>query len=133
MTERDELRKIYLDSWQQYKNKRPLEPLQAQIIEIILLHPEYHTLLDNPDAYHYDFSEHNPFLHLGLHLALREQVATNRPRGIAVIYKTLCERFDDILFAEHKMIDCLADILWDAERSGKAASEEIYLEKLKNI
>lgn len=132
--ERDELRKVYFDSWYKYNNQLPVEPLEHQIIEIILLHPEYHTLLSNSDNAAIDeYIESNPFLHMSLHLALTEQITTNRPQGITQIYSTLCTQRQDSHIAQHAMIDCLAEIIWNAQKSGKAPDEKEYLQKLRNL
>lgn len=131
MNERDTLRTMYIDSWQKYKNKRPLEPLEIQIVDVILAHPEYHTLFEDSTVTQENFSHDNPFLHLGLHLAIREQIATNRPLGVRSIYQTLLAKHKDALQVEHTMMDCLAEMLWHAEQSGKMPDEAIYLERLK--
>jgi len=131
---RDSTRKLFFDAWQKHIERLPVEPLEAQVIEIVLHHPEYQELLLDPETYqHIDFDETNPFLHLSLHLALREQIQTNRPNGIAVIYKTLCEKYQDTHVVEHKMLECLAQILWDAQQSGRMAEESYYLECLRKI
>ena len=110
----------------------PVEPLESQLIEIILLHPEYHALLNEPENLQADqFTETNPFLHMSLHLALREQVSTNRPKGILEIYQAVCSQFQDVHLAEHHMMECLANILWQAQQSGQMPDEQVYLELLK--
>ncbi|WP_204318325.1 DUF1841 family protein [Serratia marcescens] len=42
-----------------------------------------------------ELGETNPFLHMGLHLAVREQVATDRPQGIRTVYTKLIEKYQD--------------------------------------
>lgn len=131
---RDTSRKLFFDAWHKHLKQLPVEPLEAQVIEIILHHPEYHKLLSDPETYqNVDFDETNPFLHLGLHLALHEQVQTNRPNGITVIYKTLCEKYQDRHLVEHKLLECLAQILWDAQHAGSMPEESYYLDCLKKI
>ncbi len=130
-TDRDQLRKVFFDAWQKYKQHLPIEPLEAQLIEIMLLHPEYHSVLDQPDNFHlHDFAESNPFLHMSLHLAIREQVNTNRPAGIQAIYQQHCVKSQDAHIAEHIMMDCLAEVLWQAQQDGKMPDEENYLRLL---
>lgn len=129
---REEMRNIFFAAWQKHLEQLPIEPLEAQIIEIILLHPEYHEMLSHPEEYQAaDFDETNPFLHLSLHIALREQISTNRPNGITSIYENLCQQSQDPHYAEHKMLECLAQILWDAQTAGKMPDEQHYLEMLK--
>lgn len=132
--DRDAMRKFFFETWQKHKENRPVTPMEAQLVEIILLHPEYHAVLENPEKYQaMDFADANPFLHLGLHIAIRDQIKTNRPAGIAKIYQQLCKRFGDPHIAEHKMIECLTQLLWDAQQTGKIAEENAFLEALKNI
>lgn len=132
--ERDQSRKIFFAAWEKYNAKTPLEPLEAQIVDIILMHPEYHEMLDNPDEYQeLDFTAENPFLHMGLHLAIREQVSLDRPIGIRGIYENLCKKKQDVMTAEHLMMNCLAQILWDAQQTGKIADEQLYLELLRKL
>ncbi len=133
MTDRDDARSVFFEAWRKHQEHLPVEPLEAQIIEIILMHPEYHELLDHPEEYQSaDFGETNPFLHLSLHLALREQISTNRPSGIAAVYAELSQQCQDPHLAEHKMAECLAQIIWDAQL-GKAPDEQYYLEMLRKI
>ncbi len=45
--------------------------------------------------------ETNPFLHMGMHLALQEQVALDRPAGIQAVYRQLGEQLGDVHDTEH--------------------------------
>jgi hypothetical protein len=135
---RDQLRRMYLESWRKFTNRAPLEPLEAQVAAVIAEHPEYiHWLESGDEALTAEFTPasggQNPFLHMGLHLAIREQVATNRPSGIAHIHETLAQRMGDPHTAEHAMLEPLAETIWEAQRSGQAPSEEAYLEKLRTL
>jgi hypothetical protein len=75
----------------------------------------------------------NPFLHLGLHLAIREQVATDRPAGITAIHAALARRLGSAHQAEHRMIECLGEALWHSQRSGRPPDEAAYLDALRKI
>ena len=75
----------------------------------------------------------NPFLHMGLHLGIREQVATDRPSGIAELYANIVARTGDQHTAEHQMIECLAETLWEAQSQNRAPDEEQYLERLRRL
>ena len=88
--DREALRRMYLEAWQRHRDGLPLEPLQARIADLVEAHPEYQPLIESgEDSLHRDWTpeggETNPFLHLGMHLAIREQVATDRPAGIAAV------------------------------------------------
>ena len=73
----------------------------------------------------------NPFLHMGMHLAIREQVGTDRPAGIRAVHSALAARLGGIHEAEHVMIECLGEALWNAQRAGVAPDEARYLEDLR--
>lgn len=134
---REQLRQMYLQAWRRYSAREPLEPLQAQIAAVIAEHPEYVALLESgPEALTADYTadgRENPFLHMSLHLALREQVATDRPGGIAQIHQALCRRLGDPHVAEHAMLPVLAETLWESQRSGRAPEEQRYLERLRQL
>lgn len=134
---RDELRRGYVEAWQRQREGLPLTPLQAQIASVVALHPEYHALLESPDAqageYGVEGGRTNPFLHMGLHLALREQVGTRRPAGIEVVHQRLSRTLGGVHQAEHRMIEVLAQTLWEAQRAGTAPDEQRYLEQLQRL
>ena len=135
---RDELRRFYIQAWRKYRDKSPLQPLEALICEVIALHPEYHTMLaDEQLALTQEFSpdagQSNPFLHMGMHIAIREQLSTHRPAGIAAAYDALVKRLGDIHEAEHHMMECLGQTMWEAQRSGTPPDEAAYLECLKRL
>ena len=133
--DRDELRKMYADAWEKHTAQLPLSPLEAQIAQVIAEHPEYHATVS--DDLQKDFSvegaETNPFLHMGLHLGIREQVATNRPAGITAVFDQLANKLGDPHAAEHRMIDCLAETLWEAQRDQRPPDELHYLESLRKL
>ena len=134
---RDEIRQVYLDVWQKMQRQDLLEPMQAMIAEVIEIHPEYHALLDNIDEIRQqeftpEEGQTNPFLHMGMHIALREQTATDRPAGIKSIYQKLVSskgRHE----AEHAMMECLGQALWNAQRSNHAPDENAYLDCLQKL
>lgn len=134
--DRGELRRMYADAWKKRSEGLPLSPLETQIADVVELHPEYHAAVSSDDL-NQDFTpeggQTNPFLHMGLHLGLREQVATNRPAGIRGVFQALVERSGDPHAAEHGMIDCLAETLWEAQRANRPPDEQEYLEKLRRL
>jgi len=134
--DRHELRKMYADAWKKQLAGQPLSPLEAQIAAVVAEHPEYHDALSGGDLDR-DFTPEggktNPFLHMGLHLGIREQVATDRPGGIAKIHRELTARLGDPHAAEHRMIDCLAETLWEAQSTNRAPDEALYLERLRRL
>lgn len=134
--DRNELRQMYADAWRKRCNNAPLSPLEAQIADVIALHPEYHDVVTGGDMnkdYAPDGGQTNPFLHMGLHLGIREQVATNRPAGITAVYREMTARTGDAHSAEHEMIECLAETLWEAQSRNGAPDESRYLDRLQRL
>jgi hypothetical protein len=134
--DRSELRKMYVDAWQKRRKGAVLSPLEDQIANVIELHPEYHATLSGEDLdkdYTVEGGLANPFLHMGLHLGIREQLATNRPAGISDIFKALAARTGDAHAAEHQMIECLAETLWESQSQNKPPDEQAYLERLRRL
>ena len=134
--DRHELRKMYADAWQKFCDTAPLSPLEAQIAAVIGEHPEYHETVSRADLnrdFTPDGGETNPFLHMGLHLGLREQVATNRPAGIARIFEDLAAKAGSAHEAEHQMIECLAETLWEAQSQNRAPDDRQYLDRLRRL
>jgi hypothetical protein len=133
--DRDSMRRYYLQCWQKFQEKQPLNALEQQIANVVAEHPEYHRLLQLHETaiqrdYLPDNGETNPFLHMGLHLGIREQVATNRPAGIIELYQQLMIKYGTHE-AEHRMMDCLAESIWLAQRQQTPPDEQAYLDCLK--
>jgi len=132
--DRNQLRQMYKTAWQKFQQKQPLSALETQIAEVIHEHPEYHDFVSQMDRdYLPELGQSNPFLHMGLHLALREQIATNRPHSIADIYQQLVKISPSPHDAEHAMIDCLAEAMWSAQNNNTPPDEAAYLACLKAL
>jgi hypothetical protein len=134
--DRNEIRRMYSDAWKKHSEGLQMTPLEMQIATVINLHPEYLddvTADDLDKDYTPDGGKTNPFLHMGLHLSIQEQVATNRPPGIASALSSLTKKCGDAHAAEHQMIDCLAETLWEAQSQNSAPDEQKYLERLNRL
>ena len=135
---RDELRRFYVEAWRKYRDKTPIQPLEALIAEVVALHPEYHALLEDAEqAITREFSaesgQDNPFMHMGMHIGIREQLSTNRPIGIVIAYERLLKKLGDRHEVEHRMIECLGQALWEAQRSGTPPDDSAYLDCLNRL
>jgi len=133
---RDGHRELFFVVWQKQQASETLSALEQQLWHIIAAHPEYHPIFTHKERYlARDYipeqGEANPFLHMGLHMAITEQLQTNRPQGIRTVYQTLCKQLQDAHAAEHKMADCLMESLWQAQRHQKMPDEQAYLKALK--
>lgn len=131
-------RQLFFSSWRKYRQNQILEPLEKQIVDVIVMHPEYHAMLEatflpHDQAYFPELGETNPFLHMGLHLAIRDQVATDRPAGIADIFQTLLNKYSDIMTVEHLLMDHFAECLWKAQRDQSIPDEVSYLQTCRHL
>ena len=134
--DRDELRQMYFDAWRKARENAPLSALEEQIAAVIEMHPEYHAAMiaaQVDDAPTLDGSQSNPFLHMGLHLAVREQLGTNRPAGIRDIFSRIAAGYPDLHAAEHAVIECLAETLWEAQSNNELPDDAKYIERLRAI
>ena len=136
--DRNQIRTFFRSAWKKYIDKLPAEPLEILVGDVISIHPEYHNMLENDSNdldkdYQPEEGQTNPFLHMGMHISLREQYNSNRPDGIQLLYKKILIKMGDPHEAEHVMMDCLAENLWQAQKSGELPDEKAYLDCLKQI
>lgn len=133
---RADVRRFFFDAWARYRAQTPLEGLERTAVEIILLHPEYHPVLDDPARNaDRDFTPEggamNPFLHMSLHLAVAEQLSIDQPRGIAAVYREIADRAASEHEALHVVLECLRETVWRAQRDRAAPDEAAYLDCIR--
>jgi hypothetical protein len=133
---RDEARRFLADAWRKYRTGQPLSTLEQRVVEIVSLHPEYHDLLDGAEKHlERDWSPEagamNPFLHLSLHLAVAEQLAIDQPPGMRAEFERLRARSGDTHAALHDVLECLAETVWQAQRTNSPPDGAAYLECLR--
>ena len=112
-----------------------LEPLEALVAEVIAARPGYHAALEDAErALADDFAGlagmANPFLHMGLHIAVIEALQTDRPPGVRAAYQALVGRTGDAHAAEHRMMERLAEELWHAGQEGRPPDAVAWLQAL---
>jgi hypothetical protein len=129
---REEVREMFFATWRKYRAGEPLAGIETIALQVILLHPEYHQILDHPERYRdRDYvDESNPFLHMSLHLALEEQLSIDQPPGIRVAWEQLLERWGDRHEALHQALECLAEMVWRAQREHAPPDAAAYLDCL---
>jgi hypothetical protein len=134
---RDEVRQVYRRVWQKVQARQLLEPMEALIADVIEIHPEYHDLFEDGEAIEQreftpEQGQTNPFLHMGMHIALREQADSDRPAGLQSLHQKLSAdkgRHE----AEHAMMECLGEALWNAQRNAREPDMAAYLDCLKKL
>lgn len=133
---REEVRRFFFGVWQKYKDGLPLTGAETLALPILLEHPEYHAMLDAPERhvdrdYPPESGETNPFLHLAMHLSLAEQTSIDQPPGIRAHLERLAAKLGDRMAAEHAAMDCLAEMIWQAQRHGTPYDAALYLDCLE--
>ncbi len=131
---REEARRFFISVWQKQQAGQALADLERMTLAILLDHPEYHRYLSE-DLLDHDWrpeqGETNPFLHIGMHLAIEEQLSIDQPAGIRALYQALCEKHGSEHAAKHAMLDGLGEMIWQAQRHNAAPDPLVYLEILK--
>jgi hypothetical protein len=133
---RDQVRQFFFEAWRKYREGAPLEGLETVAVEVALLHPEYHHVLDDPARfldrdYTPEGGQTNPFLHMSMHMAVAEQVSIDQPAGIRAEFERLAAARGDRHDALHAVLDCLGEVVWQAQRNRSAPDGEAYLECLR--
>jgi Domain of unknown function (DUF1841) len=134
---REQLRRAYAEAWAKHMARSPLTPLEALITDVIGAHPEYHRIVSDADtALTFEpnaaGAAENPFLHMGLHLAVREQLSIDRPPGIRELHRQLQGRYGDVHFADHALMEALGEEMFTAQRSGQPPDEQRYLNRARD-
>ncbi|MGE4570611.1 MAG: DUF1841 family protein [Gammaproteobacteria bacterium] len=131
--DRTKQRQFLTRSWQKFTNKEPLEPLESLLASIIQIHPEYHALINNVDSdYFPEQGEVNPFLHINLHLALRDQLFINQPNGIKEAYDKLLTKLKNEHAVEHLMMNCIAEMIFSAQKKNTPMDHQAYFRCIQN-
>jgi hypothetical protein len=136
--DRNQLRQVFFKAWQKYKAKQAMEPLEQIIANVIAMHPEYHRYFEDETVsldqeFLPEMGQTNPFLHIGLHISIHEQLSINQPFGISEIYKILLSKHQDPHTVEHLIMDCLAEMIWEAQRNNITPDQQKYLECLRKL
>lgn len=133
---REDARRFFFDIWSKYKAQAPLDDLQQITLGILLAHPEYHAIVDDPEQYMDrewppELGQSNPFLHMSLHMAIEEQRSIDQPFGIRSLYAQLALKRGDEHAAQHEMMECLAEMIWQSQRDRTAPDVNVYLSAVR--
>ncbi|HTQ00612.1 MAG TPA: DUF1841 family protein [Casimicrobiaceae bacterium] len=132
---RDEARRFLIDAWSKSREGKPMSDLERLAARLVAQHPEYHAVLEAPEKfagrdYLPESGDVNPFLHLSLHLAVAEQIAIDQPPGIRAQFERLRNARGDEHEALHAVLECLGEVVWNAQRHGTPPDAELYLDCL---
>ncbi|WP_341644453.1 DUF1841 family protein [Thauera sp. SDU_THAU2] len=132
---RDQVRNFFIESWRKHQAREVLTPMETIAADIIGHHPEYHAIVEDPDAIDRDFTPEdggiNPFLHLSLHLAIEEQLSIDQPPGIRAAFEAACVRHGNRHDAMHDALESLGEMLFNAQRNGTPPDAAAYLASLR--
>ena len=129
---RDQAREFLFDLWEKHRAEAALTPLESVALAVILEHPEYQEMLSHRERHlerdwKPEGGETNPFLHMMMHLAIEEQASIDQPPGIRAAIEALARRHGSAHDARHHVMDCLAEMIWQAQRNGAAFDNAAYL------
>ena len=132
---REQVRNFFCESWRKHRERLILEGAEATAADLIAEHPEYHALLENPEAaieqeFTPEGGQMNPFLHLSLHLAIAEQISIDQPHGIKAAYFALRQKME-VHDVEHAIMECLGETIWRSQRDKAPLDGEAYLECIR--
>ncbi len=133
---RDQVRTFFFETWAKYKAQKPQTDLEKIALDVLLMHPEYHAILGAPEQFKHqeyfpEFGETNPFLHMSLHLSILEQISINQPIGITDIYEKLKLKRQDEHNAQHDILECLGEVIWQAQRNNTSLDAHNYVQLLR--
>jgi Domain of unknown function (DUF1841) len=131
-----DVRRFFVEAWQKRCAGAPATPLETLAADWIAEHPEHHADLAELDAAlarRFDGGDGraNPFLHLSMHLSISEQISIDQPAGVRQALELLAARLGSRHAAQHAAMECLGQMLWDAQQSGRPPAGEAYLECLR--
>ncbi len=132
----NDVRRFFCGSYARWREGLPLEPMQALAVRWIEQHPEYHAELADEAAalervYAVEDGRTNPFLHLSMHLSIDEQTAIDQPSGIRQAVELLAARRNSLHDAHHEVMECLGQMIWESQRSGRPPDGLAYLDAVR--
>jgi Domain of unknown function (DUF1841) len=135
---REEVRQFFCEAWAKQINSGILTPLESIAAKWMVEHPEYHEILGQLEMaqatdYTPEKGQTNPFLHLAMHLSITEQVQIDQPVGIREVSRQLMTKLDSEHEAQHRMMECLGQVLWQAQRDGTPPDMQAYIEAIKQL
>ncbi|MEY4285750.1 MAG: hypothetical protein RL111_2425 [Pseudomonadota bacterium] len=130
-----DVRRFFCSVLAKQKQGTPLDPMEALAGDWISLHPEYHEALsDEAQAlarmYDVEAGQTNPFLHLSMHLTLSEQYRIDQPKGVKQALDGLTVRMGSLHRAHHEAMECLGQMVWESQRSGRPPDGHAYVDAL---
>jgi len=133
---KEDVRRFFCTTWKKFQDREVLTPMESIAARWMAEHPEYHDdLRQSEEALNKDYSvasgRSNPFLHLSMHLSIEEQVSIDQPKGIRAAFELLSRQHDSSHQAMHEIMECLAEALWQAQRSQTPLDAPAYIKAVQ--
>lgn len=131
-----DVRRFFCEVAAKQKQRAPLAAIEVLAGGWIDEHPEYAEDLADVDAalaatYTVEGGKTNPFLHLAMHLTISEQVSIDQPRGIRQAVELLAAKRNSLHDAHHEVMECLGEMIWESQRSGRPPDGFAYLDRVR--
>jgi hypothetical protein len=129
----EDVRRFFCSVRAKSRAAQPMDALETLAGQWLAEHPEYDANVADEAAAlaaTYDGSDGrtNPFLHLSMHLSISEQCSIDQPRGIRQAVELLAARRNSLHEAHHEAMECLGQMLWESQRSGRPPDGAAYVE-----
>jgi hypothetical protein len=129
----NDVRRFFCAAFKKRREGGVMTPLETLAADWIDQHPEYHDDFADVDAalaavFDVDAGRTNPFLHLSMHLSISEQVSIDQPRGIKQAFELLAAKRGSAHEAQHEVMECLGQMMWESQRSGLPPDGEKYID-----
>jgi hypothetical protein len=127
----EDVRRFFCSVYTKARTAAPMEAIETLAAQWMAEHPEFEADWADVDAallrvYGSD-THSNPFLHLSMHLSISEQCSIDQPRGIRQAVEVLSHRCNSLHQAHHATMECLGQMLWESQRSGRPPDGDSYI------
>lgn len=131
-----DVRRFFCDVYRKQRTGEAMEAIEVLTGQWIDEHPEFHAdLADADEALRLitapETGRTNPFLHLSMHLSISEQCSIDQPAGVRQAVELLAARLDSLHEAHHQAMECLGQMVWESQRSGRPPDGQAYLDALR--
>jgi hypothetical protein len=131
-----DVRRFFCETWRKHRDGLPMDTMETQAAPWVAEHPEYHDALSDLDAalaanYTVENGRANPFLHLSMHLSIVEQCSIDQPTGIRQAVQLLAARRGSLHEAHHEVMECLGEMIWASQRSGRPPDGQAYIDAVR--
>ena len=128
----EDVRRFFCGVVAKSRGGAPMDALETLASQWLAEHPEYAGDFTDVDAalarqYDGEGGRMNPFLHVSMHLSISEQCSIDQPRGIRQAVELLAARRNSLHDAHHEAMECLGQMLWESQRSGRPPDGDAYV------